>query len=153
MFTHPRSRKWKASLIELDSDSSGWIRYFRDPETNQEWAEYYPYDDDRSPSFMRHRELPDDLEELLHTCLTSKHKDEWIGVAAYVSNAFKTTEIANILEKIAPNIPQRRLKVFGKYYHAYDNRNVVGMYYTEVENSYQKHLDAIQKINSITQIG
>ena len=135
MFSHPKSKKWKASLVELDSDDGGWTRHFKDPNTGQEWTEYFPYHDDRSPSFMRLRHIPDDLFQVMSDSLKSSDKDEWIGVGAYVSGEWDTVEVAKVLSELAQSLSKRALKTFGKYYQAYDNRDVVGMHYTEVESS------------------
>ena len=153
MFAHPSSKRWRDSLVEIGADDGGWTRHFRDPATDQEWTEYFPYRDDRSPSFMRHREVPADLKVLLRRCLTSRDKDEWMGVAAYVSGSYHTVEVARVLAEVAPDCSKKALKVFGRYYQAYDRRKIIGMHYTEVERSYQEHLEAVEQINTITKRG
>ena len=150
MFTHPRSKHWKESLVEIESENGGWTRHFKDPKTDQEWTEYYPYEDDRSPSFMRHRNLPQDLETLLSQCLESTEKDEWIGVAAHVSGAFQPVRVAEVLGGIAPKLKKKALKIFGKYYQAYDKRDIIGMHHTEVGRSYEEYLSSVRRINILT---
>ena len=153
MFAYPSSKRWRESLVEIGTDDGGWTRHYRDPATDQEWTEYYPYLEDRSPSFMRHRSVPSDLEHLLRECLSSSDKDEWRGVAAHVSGAFHTVEVGNALAMVSPDLSRKALKVFGRYYEPYDRRKIVGMHHTEVEQSYQEHLAAVSKINEITEEG
>ena len=153
MFAYPSSKRWRESLIETGTDDGGWIRHYRDPATDQQWTEYSPYPDDRSPIFMRHRSIPTDLAHLLQTCLSSSEKDEWRGVAAYVSGAFHTVEVANTLETVLPDIRSKSLKTFGRYYRPDDRREIVGMHHSEVERSYVEHTTAVAKINELTKQG
>lgn len=153
MFDHPSSKHWKASLVELESTDDGWTRHFLDPATNIRWIEYFPYEDDRSPSFMRELEIPTDIDVLLRECLTSSRKGEWIGVAAFVSGAFDTRVVARALESLESEVPRKALKSFGRYYQPYDRRKIVGMHYTEVESSYQEYLAAVESIEKITKSG
>ena len=150
MFAHPSSKRWRDSLEQISSEDGGWTRHFRDPATNQEWTEYFPYSDDRSPSHMRHRNVPDDLEDLFRECLFSRDKDEWRGLGAYVSSTYHTLEVARILSDLAPELPIKALKVFGKYYRAEDRRQLIGMHYSEIEQSYQEHIRAVEQIKKLT---
>lgn len=150
MFRTHTPKQWKERLQKTGTSDEGWSVHFIDPETDQRWVEYYPYREDRAPSYFRKEDLPDDPEELLRFCLTSESIDDWQGVGAHASGAFDTELVAGILDRIQKDIPTDALKEFGRFFHPYDNRKIIGMTYDQVTQSYSRYLDACERIGRIT---
>lgn len=58
--------------------------------------------------------------------------------------------MAGILERIQEHVPKKALTEFGRFYHPYDNRKIIGMNYAQVTESYGRYLDACERISRIT---
>ena len=149
MFSSHTSGRWKNSLLENGDCDDGWTKCYVDPATGIEWLEYYPYPEDRSPPYMRHASIPEDPEVLLRTALTSASKDDWIGVAAYASGQLDTELTVRIFESLLDDISPAARKSFARSFRPDDNRNVVGMSYSEVTASYNRYLAACERMKSL----
>ena len=143
-------KRWKERLQKTGTSDDGWTIHYLDPETDERWVEYFPYYDDRSPSYFRREDIPEDAEELLRCCLTSGAKDDWQGVGAHSSRAFDTELVADILERLRDEVPRKALKEFGRFFQPYDNRDIIGMSYEEVTKSYEAFLAACARIAETT---
>lgn len=151
MFRTRPSQEWKARLVKTGTSDGGWTIHYKDAVTSETWIEYFPYPEDRAPSYFRKADLPSDPEVLLRTCLQSEEEEDWQGVGAHCSGAFDTELVADLLERLSRDVPRQALKEFGRFFHPYDNRKIVGMHYTEVEASYNRYLKASERIKAITQ--
>lgn len=150
MFRTRTPKQWKERLQKTGTSDEGWTVHYLDPETGERWVEYYPYHEDRAPSYFRREDIPDEPEELLRGCLNSDSKEDWQGVGAHASGAFDTELVATILEKIQGDVPSGALKEFGRFFLPYDNRNIFGMKYEQVTQSYERYLGACERISRIT---
>ena len=150
MFRTHTPKRWKERLKKTGSSDDGWTIHHQDPETDEQWVEYFPYHEDRAPSYFRKEEIPGDPEELIRCCLTSSVKDDWQGVGAHASGAFDTELVADILEKLHDEVPRKALKEFGRFFQRYDNRDIVGMNYQQVTESYERFLSACDRIAKAT---
>ena len=138
------------SLRLLETTCDGREKTFLDEGTGERWREYYPYPDDHSPTQLRRDPLPDDLRTLIKACLTSPVPEDWCGLGAHLSGGFPAETIAPVLRELAPSLPLAALDRFGRCYRAQDQRNLVGMNWTEVQASYRRFRAAIDEIASLT---
>lgn len=139
----------RLSLLETAGD--GWEKIFLDESTGERWREYYPYPDDRSPTQLRRDPLPDDLRTLIEACLISPSPEDWCGLGAHLSGRFSAEVIAPVLRGLAPRLPREALDRFGRCYRAEDQRDIVGMDWTAVQESYRRFRLAVDEIASLTQ--
>jgi len=142
--------KFKKELIEVRTDVSGWIKYYYNKSTEQEWVEYYPYQEDRSPSILKRTDLPDDLAGLTSACFSSDDIEDWRGLGAELSSGkYEIKKIAQVLKANAQSWPGKALSEFKKSFRPIDNRNIVGMKVEEVERSYREFTDSKKEIDNI----
>ena len=139
------------SLRLLESTGDGWEKTYLDEGTGERWREYHPYPDDRSPTHLRRDPLPDDLRTLIQACLISPAPEDWCGLGAHLSGSFPAESIAPVLRELAPCLPRVALDRFGRCYSAQDQRNLVGMDWIAVHESYRRFREAVDEIASLTQ--
>ena len=138
------------SLRLLETTSDGWEKTFLDERTGERWREYLPYLDDRSPTELRRDPLPNDLRTLIKACLVSPEPEDWCGLGAYLSGRFPAESIAPVLRELAPFLPLAALDRFGRCYRAHDQRDLVGMDWVAVQESYRRFRAALEEIASLT---
>lgn len=138
------------SLRLLETTSDGWEKTFLDESTGERWREYYPYPDDRSPTQLRRDPLPDDLRRLIEACLMSPSPEDWSGLGAHLSGRFSAESIAPVLRELSAFVPREALDRFGRCYRAEDQRDIVGMDWTAVQESYRRFRVAVDEIASLT---
>lgn len=142
--------EWKKRLEKTGTSDEGWTIHYRDVQTGERWVEYFPYMDDRSPTYFRKEDLPPDMETLISTCLLSDQKEDWGGCGAYCSRAFDTEVVARVLERLSDTMPRAAVREFGRFFRPYDNRKIVGMHCSEVHSSFERYRDACERIARIT---
>ncbi|HTH48789.1 MAG TPA: hypothetical protein VMB21_14850 [Candidatus Limnocylindria bacterium] len=152
--SQPEYNQLKARLQKKRTDESGWGTYYLDPEDGEEWVEYWPYHEDRSPSVLRKLNIPNDLETLLGGCLASRRKDDWRGVAAHFSGlSIGSDALLEILERRKGDFSAEALLVFGQNFELSDRRVIMGMNYDQVTASYEALLAKRKRIAEITRTG
>ena len=134
----------------LETTGDGREKIFLDEGTGERWCEYYPYPDDRSPTQLRRDPLLDDLRTLIEECLSSHSPEDWCGLGAHLSGRFSAESIAPVFRELAPRLPLEALERFGRCYRAQDLRDIVGMDWTAMQESYKRYKVAVDEIASLT---
>lgn len=149
---NPEHDQLKARLQKKCTDESGCITYYVDPHDGEEWIEYWPYEEDHSPSILRKLNIPAELETLLADCLASDNHDDWYGVAAHFSSSSVDSDaLLEILERRKADFSAEALLVFGQNLELPDRRVLIGMTHDQVKASYEALLAKRRRISEITQ--
>lgn len=48
MFRTHTPKQWKERLQKTGTSDEGWTIHYHDPETDERWVEYFPYQEDRA---------------------------------------------------------------------------------------------------------
>jgi hypothetical protein len=150
LFRTTSAHEFTSRLRLLETTGDGWEKTFLDESTGERWREYHPYPDDRCPTQLRRDPLPDDLRTLIEACLISPSPEDWCGLGAHLSGRFSAEGIAPVLRELAPRLPREALDRFGRSYRAEDQRDIVGMEWTAVQESYRRFRAAVDEIASLT---
>ena len=135
----------------MEADPDTWEIHYLDTKTNIKWVSYYPYEEDRSPEFIRRADFPSELGEMLKACFGSTDKFDWYGLGAHLSSKkYDIHELLKYLEENKKKIPKKALKEFGKAYRPQDTRNIIGMKYDEVCSSFEDFKRCVEEIKAIT---
>jgi hypothetical protein len=135
----------------VNTDATTWEKHYVDKTTNIEWVEYYPYEEDRSPEFIRRADFPVELHDMLSVCVQSPDTFDWYGLGAHLSaKKYHIDELLDYFEKNKHVISRKALKEFGKAYRPRDTRNTNGMNYQQICESYEAFKQAVERIKEIT---
>ena len=149
-FRTTSAREFTKRLRLLETTGGGLEKTLLDESTGERWREYHPYPDDHSPLQLRRDPLPDDLRTLIEACLNSPSPEDWCGLGAHLSDRIPAESIAPVLRELAPRLPREALEQFGCGYLAQDQRNLIGMNWTAVQESYRLFRVAVDEIASLT---
>lgn len=130
------------------SDPTGWERYHRENSTQTEWVEYFGYNEDRSPTILRRKDLSTTLSELVPACLSSHDEDDWKGLAIHLNyiNA-DLNQLLETFQKHAASFPRNAKSIFRQYFRPADQRNLIGLRVDQVEESYKAFIDISNRIS------
>jgi hypothetical protein len=151
------------TLTKSKTSDNGWIEYFVDQESNEEWllTHYHSeYQGGGSPVLKR---LPEPtIDELVEIAMTSSEKSDIIGASLELSERERNKKVdfrdklINRLLKISTfkltDFEKERLKIIiyeSNLYDATNRRNIVGKHFTEIENDANYYRTISQKAKGI----
>lgn len=104
-----------ARLEEVGIEDGGWIRLYRDPETGERWALYYPHSEQHGggPRVLRRGDVPDDRAGWAVALLRDGTEDNVAGAALDLSKEPETwAAVLNRIEAEQTTVRPERVRAF-----------------------------------------
>jgi len=135
------------TLEFFTSSDEGWVRYYRAPNTEQEWIMFYPQPESHGGGIrlLRKDPPPDDINDWIEYCFKSENPDDVNGLGLELSRKQDLwPDVINWLEVNYSNIEKERLVRFIELLGItipMNRKNTIGIPFSEVEKDYQHLVD------------
>ena len=128
-------------LVLLETLDGGWSRKYRNPETNENWLEFFISLGQGGITVLRNDPPPADISEWLEQSFSSNRQDDVIGLALELSEKYETwSEVIDYLEANKNRFSSEQINTFIErltILHPINRRPTMNKHITEVERDYQ----------------